>query len=128
MRIRTSPTPRTEGDYRVEITPGYGDPNGDIWLDEKGELRLQYLNEDDCARLIHAATEIREKIAEIRAQMAAPHGRMRIYQGTCQLCGKPEDHEDHANEPSLHERRLQAVRENSPAVQDGPYAYLDHDH
>jgi hypothetical protein len=30
-------------------------------------------------------------------------------------------------EPSLHEQRLQAVREGSPAVQDGPYAYLDRD-
>ena len=31
------------------------------------------------------------------------------------------------SEPSLHERRMQAVRENSPAVQDGPYAYFDQD-
>ena len=30
-------------------------------------------------------------------------------------------------EPTLHERRMQAVREGSPAVQDGPYAYLGSD-
>lgn len=30
-------------------------------------------------------------------------------------------------EPSLHERRMKALRDGSPAVQDGPYAYMDRD-
>ena len=37
------------------------------------------------------------------------------------------DAEHPDEEPSMHEQRLQAVRENSPAVQDGPYAYMDRD-
>jgi len=97
MRIQSpDPKPRSEGDYMVDPTPGYGKPTADIWLDEKGELRLLWLDEGDCERLIRAAAEALKDIRRYASQMAAPHGRARIYQGTCQLCGKPEDDELHA--------------------------------
>ncbi len=47
---------------------------------------------------------------------------------TCSQCGRTWDGRGWlVSEPTLHERRMQAVRENSPAVQDGPYAYLSED-
>lgn len=92
MQLDTpQPKPRTEGDYRVDVTKGYGNPTADIILDEKGDLRLQWVSLEDCDRLIKAATEAREKIARFRAEMAAPHGHRHFYKGTCQLCGKPAD-------------------------------------
>lgn len=98
MRIqKPDPKPRDDGDYRVDPTPGYGKPTTDIWLDEKGELRLLWLSESDCERLIRAAAKGLEDIRRYAAQMAAPHGRNHIYQGTCQLCGKPEDDDLHAD-------------------------------
>ncbi len=46
----------------------------------------------------------------------------------CSQCGRVWDSRGWlVSEPTLHERRMQAVRENSPAVQDGPYAYMDRD-
>lgn len=47
---------------------------------------------------------------------------------TCSTCGRVWDGRGWlVSEPTLHELRMQAVRENSPAVQDGPYAYMDRD-
>jgi len=98
MRIDT-PTPKlvTDGDYRIWHAGGYGDPNGEIILDEDGAWRLENLNEADCDRLIKAAVEIKSHLVTYRAQMAAPHGRRHLYKGTCQLCGKPEDDALHAD-------------------------------
>ena len=97
MRLDT-PTlkPIEDGDYHADVTKGYGNPTGDIWLDEKGSYRLQWLDAADCDRLIKAAAEIKSKVLAYRAEMEAPHGRRHIYKGTCQLCGKPEDDELHA--------------------------------
>ena len=92
MRIdRREPKPRSDGDYQVDVTKGYGEPTGDIILDEDGDLRLQWLNEADCDRLIKAASAVKEQVARYRAMMVAPHGCGHVYKGTCQLCGKPED-------------------------------------
>jgi hypothetical protein len=112
MRIDTpQPTPRSEGDYRVDPTSGYGEPWADIWLDEKGDLRLQYLKADDCDRLIRAAVDAKAAILGYQAQAAAWHGTARIHQGQCQLCGKPEADELHAA----------AVNPDAPAPGDGQH-------
>lgn len=96
MRIDTpDPKPRTSGDYDIYVTSGYGSPTADIFLDEKGDLRLQWLDEGDCERLIRAAARALEEIRAYAAEMAVPHGRRRLYKGTCQLCGKPEDDDLH---------------------------------
>jgi hypothetical protein len=96
MRIDTpNPRPRKDGEYRTYAGLGYGEPNGEIWLDEKGDLRLQNVAVADCDRLIKAAAAIKEELLVQHARMAAPHGRTNIYEGTCQLCGKPEDDELH---------------------------------
>ena len=92
--------PITEGDYRIWHAGGYGKPNGEIWLDEEGDLRLGSLSVEDCDRLIKAATEIKSKVLAYRAEMKAPHGRAHLYKGTCQLCGKPEDDGLHAEPES----------------------------
>lgn len=99
MRVQQpDPKPRETGDYEIYFGTGYGRPTGDIYLDEKRELRLNWLDEGDCDRLIKAAAEIKSRIIIARAEMAAPHGRRHVHQGTCQLCGKPEDDELHAEE------------------------------
>jgi hypothetical protein len=92
------PEPRGHGDYYTWTQGGYGTPHGEIWLDEAGSFRLDYLSEDDCDRLIRAASEIKPKVAAFRAEMAAPHGRRHLWKGRCQLCGKPEDDALHAPE------------------------------
>ena len=110
MRFQSpDPKPRVDGDYLVDATAGYGKPYADIHLDEKGELRLRWLDEGDCERLIRAAAKALEEIRRYTAQMTAPHGRRRIHRGTCQLCGKPEDDELHAEPaPAGDARRLTA--------------------
>ena len=54
-----------------------------------------------------------------------------VYAGpdsTCSQCGRVWDGRGWlVSEPTLHELRMRAVREHSPAVQDGPYAHLDRD-
>ena len=99
MRLGTpDPAPRSEGDYKIWTSGGYGKPCGEIELDEAGTLRLQWLDEGDCDRLIAAATAIREQVAAYRAEMTVPHGRRYIYKGSCQLCGQPEDAGLHAQD------------------------------
>jgi hypothetical protein len=126
MRIESpQPKPIAEGDYYVHVTKGYGDPDAEIWLDEKGELRLNYVSLEDCDRLIKAACEAKEKIARYRAELATPHGRKHLYQGRCQLCGKPEDDELHA-EPVItcSERTCDAKHPETGdwCVLEGPHA------
>lgn len=102
MRIESpDPKPRSEGDYRIYFSNGYGNPTGDIYLDEQHTLRLSWLDEGDCDRLIKAAAEIKQRIITARAEMSAPHGTRHLYHGTCQLCGKPEDDELHAEAKPL---------------------------
>lgn len=97
MRIeKPDPKPRSEGDYETYVGNGYGNPTGDIYLDEQRTLRLNWLDEGDCDRLIKAAAAIKQRIIIARAEMTAPHGTRYVYQGRCQLCGKPEDDELHA--------------------------------
>lgn len=101
MRIQgPSPVPRDEGDYRIRVGLCYGKPSGTIWLDEENALRLEWVYEDDCKRLISAATEILEQIRLQKAQMAAPHGSRYVYEGRCQLCGKDEEDLAHAELPA----------------------------
>lgn len=97
MRIESpTPKPRDNGNYETWTNPGYGDPFGEITLDEQGALRLRYIHVQDCDRLIRAAAEVKSKLIAFAAEMTAPHARRYIHQGTCQLCGKPEDDELHA--------------------------------
>jgi len=100
VRIESpDPSPRDSGDYETWIAKSYGDPRGTITLDEKGDLVMRAVRIDDCDRLIKAACEIKRKLTAYRAEMAAPHGRAHLHKGTCQLCGKPEDDELHADPP-----------------------------
>ena len=102
MRISSpDPKPRESGDYDFYVTPGYGAPTADIYLDEKHDLALRWINLEDCERLIKAVALAADKLRVYRAQMAALHGRGRLYEGTCQLCGKPEDDELHAEPERL---------------------------
>ena len=94
MRIDT-PSIR-EDDFPVDLNPGYGNPWGDIILSEDGRTRLQWVHEDDCDRLIKGAAELKQQIIESRARAASPHGTRHLHKGTCQLCGKPEADELHA--------------------------------
>jgi hypothetical protein len=97
MRIDTPNLQAPEsGEYRVRIGKGYGDPRGSIILDETHHVELENVRLEDCDRLIKAAAEIKAGILGYRAEMAAPHGRAHVHEGTCQLCGKPEDDELHA--------------------------------
>jgi hypothetical protein len=90
------PQVREDGEYAAMVTKGYGDPHGTIALDDKWEVVLDYVSAEDCDALIRAAAEIKEKVLAYRAEMAAPHGTRHLYKGRCQLCGKPEDDELHA--------------------------------
>lgn len=102
MRIQApDPRPRDNGDYKTYFTIGYGDPRGDILLDEDGDLRLDDVRPEDCDRLIKAAAEIKSWVLASRAEMAAPHGRRFVHKGTCQLCGKAEDDGLHAEPQPL---------------------------
>lgn len=88
-----------DGEFDTEVDIGYGSPHGIIRLDDGA--RLRWIDEDDCDRLIKAAAAIREGIRASRARAAAPHGSGHFYQGTCQLCGKPEGDEIHAETASV---------------------------
>lgn len=93
---KPEPRPRDNGEYAISTTKGYGDPRGYIDLDEAATLALRDVRIEDCDRLIKAAAAVKDRILALTAEMAAPHGRRHLYQGTCQLCGKPEDDELHA--------------------------------
>lgn len=97
------PVPRKDGDYRTFVTMGYGPPVAVIHLAEGGALDLNHLTAGDCDRLIRAAAKVKGQILDLEARAAAPHGRRNIYEGTCQLCGKPEDDELHAEPASPEE-------------------------
>jgi hypothetical protein len=97
MRIEIpKPQPRKDGEFTFYVTEGYGEPHGTIWLDEAQALRLDYVTAEDCDRLIRAAAEVKQQVLSYAAKAAVPHGKRSVYQGTCQLCGKPEDDELHA--------------------------------
>lgn len=83
-----------DGELDTYVDIGYGRPHGVIRLSD--DARLRYVYEDDCDRLIKAAAAIKEGIRASRAKAAQPHGSKHFWQGTCQLCGKPEDDELHA--------------------------------
>lgn len=89
-------TPPASGDYRTRVSKGYGDPSGSIILDETTHLELERIRPEDCDRLIRALAEIKTGILAYREKSLLPHGDDHFYQGTCQLCGKPEDDELHA--------------------------------
>lgn len=103
MRIEIpKPQPRKDGEFMFYVTVGYGEPHGTIWLDEAQSLVLDYVDAEDCDRIIRAVAEVKSQVLEYRAQAAVPHGKNRVYHGTCQLCGKPEGDELHAEpEPAL---------------------------
>lgn len=90
------PNPREDGEYRTFVDIGYGKPWAVIHLAEGNSLDLRYVTVEDCDRLIRAAATVKEGLLRCQAQAAAPHGRKNLYGGTCQLCGKPEDDELHA--------------------------------
>jgi hypothetical protein len=94
MRIDT-PSLRADG-FKVDLNPGYGKPWGDILLTEDGCTRLQWVHEDDCDQIIKAAAELKSQIIDSRTRAAVPHGRGHLFKDRCQLCGKPEDDELHA--------------------------------
>jgi hypothetical protein len=128
MRIEIPyPQPRKDGDYRFYVNPAYGEPTGTIWLGEGHALTLSYVTAEDCDRLIRAAAEVKQKVMAYTAEMSAPHGRKNIYQGDCQLCGKPEDDELHADPApatlvvSTKPEAAPKCRacENEPATEDG---------
>jgi hypothetical protein len=97
------PKVRDNGDYAAMVSKGYGDPHGTIALDENWEVVLDHLSVEDCDGLIKAAALIKEKVLAYRAEMGAPHGAKHLYRGRCQLCGKPEDDELHAEpKPPAH--------------------------
>lgn len=97
MRItQPEPRPRDTGDYHVYVSAvAYGKPYAKIYLDEGNDLALADITLDDARRLAKAAARIEQELAAAEARMKAPHGREHFYQGTCQLCGKPEDDELH---------------------------------
>jgi hypothetical protein len=99
------PAPIRDGDYETWVDIGYGQPVAVIHLAEGGALDLASLTAGDCDRLIRAAAKVKGQILDILARAAAPHGRRNLYQGTCQLCGKPEDDELHAEAPPCGKRR-----------------------
>lgn len=90
------PSFQQKSELDTEVDIGYGKPTGTIRLDDDSRTTLRWVSEEDCDRLIKAAVAIKEGIRASRAKAAAPHGRRNIYEGTCQLCGKPEGDELHA--------------------------------
>lgn len=91
------PAPREDGDYATYVDIGYGKPYGTIHLADSYGLSLGSVTAEDCDRLTRAAAKVKEKILRYQAEAAVPHGRKNVYQGTCQLCGKPEADELHAD-------------------------------
>jgi hypothetical protein len=97
MEVRTPrPAPIGDGDYQTYTDAAYGNPYGTIHLAEGYSLDLADVHVDDCDRLIRAASRVRDQLLGFQAKMAAPHGRKHLWHATCQLCGKPEDDELHA--------------------------------
>jgi hypothetical protein len=106
--IQPDPRPRESGEYEFRATKGYGDPRGYIMLDEERLLELRDVRVEDCDRLIKAAAGLKDRILALTAEMTAPHGRNHFYQGTCQLCGKPEADGLHADpEPTPYDRAIE---------------------
>lgn len=97
MRIVSpEPEPREDGDYGTYTSAAYGKPYGSIALDKDCTLHLRDITLDDARRLLKAAVKIEQELTALHARIKAPHGRDSIYKGTCQLCGKAEDDELHA--------------------------------
>ena len=113
------PDAREDGDFAVHLNPGSGDPFGHIELTKDGRVRLRWLREDDCDRLIRAAADLKDKLIKSRNAAGFPHSA-RLYEGHCQLCGKPEDDELHA-EP---ERELPKAYVR-PCTDAGPHEPCD---
>lgn len=102
MRIdQPDPHPREDGDYDTYTTGGYGQPNATIFLDEERKLRLGHVTLADCERLMAALAKILPELVRYNYLLTVAHGRGDIYKGTCQLCGKPEDDELHAEPKPL---------------------------
>jgi hypothetical protein len=99
MKVKSpDPQPRESGDYKTYVNGvAYGKPYAKIYLDEDETLVLGGITLDDARRLAAAATRVEQELAAAHARMAAPHGRDDFYNGTCQLCGKPEDDGLHAD-------------------------------
>jgi hypothetical protein len=127
VHIRTpSPQPRKDGDYKTYVSIGYGDPYGIIHLAEGDALDLDDVRVEDCDRLIRAAAEVKEKLLRYHARAAAPHGRNNLYQGTCQLCGKPEGDTLHAEQPlAVTEARISVDPETAAEFGVKPLAVED---
>jgi hypothetical protein len=96
MRLDT-PDARKTGDYEVFVSRlQYGDPEARIILDDNAGLVLHRVTLDDCDRLIKAAAAAKQQIIAVLEEMGYAHGRAHLHEGTCQLCGKPEADELHA--------------------------------
>lgn len=94
---RPEPEPRDSGDYLTYVSAiAYGLPYAKIYLDEDKNLSLADITLDDARRLAKAAARIEQELAAAHARMTAPHGSEHFYKGRCQLCGKPEADELHA--------------------------------
>ena len=106
MRIKSpDPQPRDDGEFHVYVNgQAYGKPYGIIYLDEGKALALRDITLSDARRLAAAVARVERELAAACAEMAAPHGRGHLYEGTCQLCGKPEDDGLHAEEPAVNHR------------------------
>lgn len=101
MEVRTPrPSPIGDGDYKTYTDAAYGNPYGTIHLADGYALDLADVHVEDCDRLIRAVSTVREQLLRFQAQAAAPHGRKHLWHGTCQLCGRPEDDELHAEAAS----------------------------
>src|SRR6184192_2300482 len=100
MRIQApDPQPRDDGDYYVYVNDtAYGKPYAKIYLSgDDRSLALGDITLDDARRLAAAATRVERELAAAHARMTAPHGTGDLYEGTCQLCGKPGDDGLHAD-------------------------------
>lgn len=116
------PDPVSDGDYGTLVTQGYGQPVAVIHLAEGHALDLRSLTADDCDRLIRAAARVKGQILDLQARAAAPHGRGNVYMGTCQLCGKPEADELHAEPVSTEAAEAavlaESIRTGAPLLVD----------
>lgn len=99
---RPEPRPRSEGDYDVYVSAvAYGKPYAKIYLDDAKHLAIADIRLEDARRLAKAAAQIEQELSAAHARMTAPHGSEHFYQGTCQLCGKPENDRLHAEPEPL---------------------------
>ena len=106
---RPDPQPRTEGNYDVYVNGiAYGKPYASIKLSEDNQLRLDDITLGDALRLAAASAQVAAELTAAHARLGAPHGGDHFWKGTCQLCGKPEDDELHAEpEPELYAAAIQ---------------------